>query len=68
MAESTDLNEFHWLLTIVQSIDVGVVVVDRQFRVEVWNSFMENRSGRTPEEVLPAIRSSMPMCHWKVRK
>jgi diguanylate cyclase (GGDEF)-like protein/PAS domain S-box-containing protein len=52
MAESTDLNEFHWLLTIVQSIDVGVVVVDRQFRVEVWNSFMENRSGRTPEEVL----------------
>ncbi|MDX5372655.1 MAG: diguanylate cyclase [Pseudomonadaceae bacterium] len=52
MAESTDLNEFHWLLTIVQSIDVGVVVVDRQFRVEVWNSFMENRSGRTPQEVL----------------
>lgn len=52
MAESIDLNEFHWLLAIVQSIDVGVVVVDRQFRVEVWNSFMENRSGRTPQEVL----------------
>ena len=52
MAENIDLNEFHWLLTIVQSIDVGVVVLDREFHVEVWNSFMENRSGRTPEEVL----------------
>lgn len=40
MAETADLNEFHWLLTIVQSIDVGVVVLDRQFRVEVWNGFM----------------------------
>ena len=52
MAETADLNEFHWLLTIVQSIDVGVVVLDRQFRVEVWNGFMENRSGRPPEDVL----------------
>lgn len=40
-----DANDFHWLLTIIQSIDVGVVVLDRDFRVEVWNSFMENRSG-----------------------
>lgn len=39
-----DLDEFHWLLAIVQSIDVGVVVLDRDYRVEVWNSFMENRS------------------------
>ncbi|MEO4048266.1 diguanylate cyclase [Pseudomonas sp. CAU 1711] len=52
MAETVDLNEFHWLLTIVQSIDVGVVVLDRQLRIGVWNSFMENRSGLPPEEVL----------------
>ena len=37
MAESMDLNDFHWLLAIVQSIDVGVVVLDRQYHVEVWN-------------------------------
>lgn len=40
-----DIEEFHWLLDIVQSIDVGIVVLDRQYRIEVWNSFMENHSG-----------------------
>src|SRR5690606_8196375 len=45
------LNEFHWLVAIVQSIDVGVVVLDREYRVQVWNNFMENRSGRQPDEV-----------------
>ncbi len=48
MSDSTELNELHWLLAIVQSIDVGVVVLDRDFRVEVWNTFMENRSGLPP--------------------
>ena len=51
VVENLDLNEFHWLLAIVQSIDVGVVVLDRDYRVEVWNSFMENHSGRTASEV-----------------
>ena len=51
MNDKLDLNEFHWLLAIVQSIDVGVVVLDRELRVQVWNTFMENRSGRQPDEV-----------------
>ena len=46
-----DLNEFHWLLAIVQSIDVGVMVLDRDYRVEVWNGFMENRSDRAASDV-----------------
>ncbi|WP_434624098.1 diguanylate cyclase [Pseudomonas sp. Z1-29] len=50
MSESIDLNEFHWLLAIVQSIDVGVVVLDREYRVQVWNTFMENRSGVQPKD------------------
>lgn len=45
MPAQFDINELHWLLDIVQSIDVGVVVLDRQYRIEVWNSFMENHSG-----------------------
>ncbi len=49
MSESTNLSELHWLLAIVQSIDVGVVVLDREYRIDVWNTFMENRSGRLPE-------------------
>ncbi|MFG3452945.1 diguanylate cyclase [Stutzerimonas stutzeri] len=50
MSESKGLSELHWLLAIVQSIDVGVVVLDREYRIDVWNTFMENRSGRLPEE------------------
>lgn len=54
MAAQFDINELHWLLDIVQSIDVGVVVLDRDYRVEVWNSFMENHSGRSATEVAHA--------------
>lgn len=50
MNNSIDLNEFHWLLAIAQSIDVGVVVLDRDYRVQVWNTFMENRSGVQPKD------------------
>lgn len=50
MAASIGLEEFHWLLDIVQNIDVGLVVLDRDYRIEVWNSFMENHSGMKPEE------------------
>jgi len=50
MNEPIDLNEFHWLLAITQSIDVGVVVLDRDYRVQVWNTFMENRSGVQPKD------------------
>ena len=35
MADTFDINELHWLLDIVQSIDVGVVVLDRDYNVEV---------------------------------
>jgi diguanylate cyclase (GGDEF)-like protein/PAS domain S-box-containing protein len=51
MSDSNDLSELHWLLAIVQNIDVGVVVMDRNYQVDVWNTFMENRSGRIPEDV-----------------
>jgi len=50
MSDPISLSEHHWLLAIVQSIDVGVVVLDREYRIDVWNTFMENRSGRLPEE------------------
>ena len=41
MPAQIDIKEVHWLLDIVQCIDVGVIVLDRQYQVEVWNSFME---------------------------
>lgn len=51
MSNLLDVSELHWLLDIVQSIDVGVVVLDRDYRVQVWNSFMENHSGKSTHQV-----------------
>jgi diguanylate cyclase (GGDEF)-like protein len=45
MNDLIDFKELHWLLTVTQSIDVGVVVLDHAYQVHVWNTFMENRSG-----------------------
>ena len=35
-----DMQELHWLLDIVQCLDVGVLVLDRQYRIEVWLSLI----------------------------
>ncbi len=45
------LQEFHWMMDMLQSVDVGIVVLDREFRIKVWNGFMESHSGMLPSEV-----------------
>ncbi len=40
-----DSNELHWLMGVVHSINVGIVVIDRNFTIKLWNEFMVNRSG-----------------------
>ncbi len=46
------MNEFHWLMDVVHNIDVGLVVLDLEFKVKLWNSFMQNHSARESSEVL----------------
>ncbi len=48
--DNTDFKELHWLIGMLQTIDVGMVVLDRDFKIQVWNAFMENHSGRSPVE------------------
>lgn len=48
MAELEDLHLKHDLLG---SIEVGIAVVDREFRIELWNQFMERHSGQSPANV-----------------
>ena len=47
-----DIQDLHWLLDMLQSIDVGLVVLDRDYRVQVWNGFMANHSGIPPSHVV----------------
>ena len=54
MSASRDdnLTEFHWLIEVLQTIDVGMLVVDLEFKVIAWNGFMENHSGIAPQDAL----------------
>jgi diguanylate cyclase len=45
-----EMTEFHWLMDILQTIDVGLVVLDRNYSIKLWNGFMENHSGLRPDQ------------------
>jgi diguanylate cyclase len=42
----------HWQLDMLQTIDVGLVVVDRDYTIKLWNGFMANHSGMSPAKVV----------------
>lgn len=51
LSHALPLDEFHRILDILQSIDVGLVVLDRNCHVTLWNGFMENYSGFTLKQL-----------------
>ncbi len=46
-----EMAEFHWMMDMVQTVDVGIVVLDKEYKVKVWNGFMESHSGMLPSQV-----------------
>lgn len=64
-------DELHWLLGILQDVDVGMVVLDRNMRIQLWNGFMVNHSGMAAEQVMQknlfALFPELPEA-WLVRK
>lgn len=42
-----DISEFHWLFDMLNHIDLGLVVVNQNYEVTLWNSFIENHSGKS---------------------
>jgi len=44
-----ELGDIHWLMDILQNIDVGLVVFDRNYDIQLWNGFMESHSGLSPQ-------------------
>ena len=69
--ETGQINELHWLMEMLHNIDVGLVVLDRDYTVQIWNGFMENHSGLLPREakdkVLFDLFSEIPQ-DWFKRK
>ncbi|MDG6099317.1 diguanylate cyclase [Alteromonas sp. ZYF713] len=47
-----ELSRQHWLHDLLSSLEVGIVVLDRDFKVEVWNQFMENHSNLRPSQIV----------------
>lgn len=47
-----DIREFHWALQVMNTIDVGLVVVDKDYKVCLWNDFMQNYSGINADQIM----------------
>lgn len=49
MNANVEFADVHWLMDILQNIDVGLVVLDTDYNVQLWNGFMESHSGINPK-------------------
>ncbi len=47
-----DVKEVQRLMGMLRSIDVGLIVLDEDFTIKVWNDFMTNHSGIRGEHVV----------------
>lgn len=50
--QTSDFQDLHWLLDIIQSTDVGILVLDKGFDIEIYNRFMQVHSGISPEDAI----------------
>ncbi len=66
-----EMEELHWKHHLLGSIEVGIIVLNRQFEIVIWNEFMENHSGVSPSSVKGKVLfDSFPEInqHWFKRK
>lgn len=72
MAQDINQNDsLHWMMQMLQTIEVGLVVIDRESHIQLWNSFMENHSGvrvsQARQRNLFALFPELPKA-WMERK
>ncbi|SFX07114.1 GGDEF domain-containing protein [Marinospirillum alkaliphilum] len=46
-----DLTDFYWMIQMLQTVDVGLVILGRDYRIQLWNGFMENHSGLPGKQI-----------------
>lgn len=51
MTDNSVMNSKQVQLDVLDSIELGIVVLDRDFNTLVWNQFMENHSGIVPKTI-----------------
>ncbi|NLS12131.1 PAS domain-containing protein [Vibrio sp. SM6] len=47
-----EFEQFHWMVDMVQNVDMGLVVINRDYQIQVWNGFMTHHSGQQSHDVL----------------
>ncbi|ORT49744.1 diguanylate cyclase [Vibrio sp. qd031] len=47
-----DLSDFHWAMQIMDNMDSGLVVIDLDFNVVAWNTFMQSYSGIRADKIM----------------
>ncbi|OAJ92682.1 sensor domain-containing diguanylate cyclase [Vibrio bivalvicida] len=50
--KSTNIEDLHWIMQILGDLDAGLIVIDKEYKVCVWNTFMQSYSGIGAEEIL----------------
>lgn len=64
-------HDLHWMLQMLQTIEVGLFVLNKNSQIQLWNSFMENHSGvrvaQAKQQNLFKLFPSLPKA-WLERK
>jgi hypothetical protein len=47
-----EFGQFHWMVDMVQNVELGLVVLDENYKVQVWNGFMTHHSGKQAHEAI----------------
>jgi diguanylate cyclase (GGDEF)-like protein len=47
-----DMSEFHWVMQIMDNMDSGLVVIDLDFKVVAWNTFMQSYSDIRADKIM----------------
>ncbi|MUK27450.1 PAS domain-containing protein [Aliivibrio fischeri] len=47
-----EFEQFHWMVDMVQNVDIGLIVVDKEFNVHLWNGFITHHSGKQAHDVM----------------
>lgn len=51
LSKSIDIQSSEWINSLLSTLEIGVIIVDKSFKVEVWNKFMENHSQVLEEKI-----------------
>ncbi|PMH44932.1 diguanylate cyclase [Vibrio sp. 10N.286.49.B3] len=47
-----DIDDLHWMMQLLDTMDSGLVVLDRDYNVCIWNSFMQSYSGILAQDII----------------